>query len=517
MALRGGWQKVSVLAAPVLSAMLLISAGVGPPVAHADSRSETDRATTDAVTAAAAPVGSAARRSDVKADLNGDGYSDLVVGGTVLGATTVGWSVSVIYGGRGGLVSRGNQLWHERLFGQPAGDSFVGDLATGDFDGDGFVDLAIGIKEAIPRVRIIYGSARGLSKERSQVWLPSVVDGMAPDDDDETFGAALSTGNFGRSKQDDLAIGSSEWGGGRGAVILLYGSKRGLTRTGAQTWTQDTRGVPGVGGRDNEFDDGGDEFGAALAAGLLAGGRYAALAIGVPGEGSAQWPGGPAGPGAVNVLYGSAAGLTARGADLWSKFSRGIKSRAEEYGFFGLVRAVGHFSGRASADLAIADVRGEVNVIRGSSRGLTAAGDQLWSARSLRRGGRKFFDSEFATSMTVGIFGGDSGKRRFDDLALGGAAEVGDEEDPADTGSALVLYGSSNGLKLRHRQIWRWDSPEVQGSSGDEGGDEFAELVTAGGFVRSGYDELAVADWDMGAGSNLRGRLASCMDRRVKD
>lgn len=104
---------------------------------------------------------------------------------------------------------------------------------------------------------------------------------------------------------------------------------------------------------------------------------------------------------------------------------------------------MGHFSGRASADLAIADGRGEVNIIRGSSRGLTAAGDQLWSARSLRRGDQKFFDSEFATSMTVGSFGRDSGKRRFDDLALGGAAEMGDEEDSADAGSAFVLYGSS--------------------------------------------------------------------------
>ena len=230
MALRGGWRTVSVLAAPVLSAMLITSGGVGPPKSHADIRGETGRISMDAVTAGVAPVGSAVRRRDAKADLNGDGYSDLVVGGTVVGATTVGWSVSVIYGGRGGLASRGNQLWHERLFGQPAGDSFVGDLATGDFDGDGFDDLAVGIKEGAQRVRIIYGSARGLSKERSQVLLPSVVDGVAPDDDDETFGEALDTGNFGRTKQDDLAIGSSEWGGGRGAVIVLYGSNRGLTR-----------------------------------------------------------------------------------------------------------------------------------------------------------------------------------------------------------------------------------------------------------------------------------------------
>ena len=111
MALRGGWRTVLVLAAPVLSAMLITSGGVGSPISHADIWSETGQVSMDGVTAAAGAGRSAARRRDAKADLNGDGYSDLVVGGTVVGATTVGWSVSVIYGGRGEFGGRGNQLW----------------------------------------------------------------------------------------------------------------------------------------------------------------------------------------------------------------------------------------------------------------------------------------------------------------------------------------------------------------------------------------------------------------------
>ena len=43
--------------------------------------------------------------------------------------------------------------------------------------------------------------------------------------------------------------------------------------------------------------------------------------------------------------------------------------------------------------------------------------------------------------------------------------------------------------------------PRSQRQLGGEEGDEFAELITAGGFGRSGYDELAVADWDVGVGS----------------
>ena len=43
---------------------------------------------------------------------------------------------------------------------------------------------------------------------------------------------------------------------------------------------------------------------------------------------------------------------------------------------------------------------------------------------------------------------------------------------------------------------------------GGEEGDEYAEILTAGGFGRSGYDELAVADWDVGAGSNRTGAVS---------
>ena len=57
--------------------------------------------------------------------------------------------VDVIYGSASGLRTTNEQLWTLDAGGVPgtarAGDQFGESLASGDFDMDGFIDLAIGI------------------------------------------------------------------------------------------------------------------------------------------------------------------------------------------------------------------------------------------------------------------------------------------------------------------------------------------------------------------------------------
>src|SRR5262245_7680398 len=79
----------------------------------------------------------------VVADFNGDGFSDLAVG--VSGENNNAGAVNVIYGSASGLTSTGNQVWTENSLGETssAGDRFGISLAAGDFDNDGFADLAI--------------------------------------------------------------------------------------------------------------------------------------------------------------------------------------------------------------------------------------------------------------------------------------------------------------------------------------------------------------------------------------
>jgi len=103
------------------------------------------------------------------------------------------------------------------------------------------------------------------------------------------------------------------------------------------------------------------------------------LAVGVPGENTRR--------GAVNVIYGSARGLTAAGNQYWTQDSPGIIGQAQVNGRFGYALTAANFGKSRQSDLAVGAPgrntgRGAENVIYGSAHGLTAAGDQYWTQDS---------------------------------------------------------------------------------------------------------------------------------------
>jgi hypothetical protein len=118
-------------------------------------------------------------------------------------------------------------------------------------------------------------------------------------------------------------------GDGFGDLVIVYGSSSGLTTAGApstallpavpasQLWTQSTFGVASP-------SEAGDRFGYSLAAGDFYGDGRADLAIGVPLENL----GSVADAGAVNVIYGSADGLTSKSDQFWTQALTGTGTSA---------------------------------------------------------------------------------------------------------------------------------------------------------------------------------------------
>ena len=196
----------------------------------------------------------------------------------------------MIYGSGGGLSATGNQSFTQDDVGETAADGnrFGAAVTVGDFNHDGFADLAVGAPGENPgsandagAVDVLYGSPNGLSASGDQVLSQGGGGIQGSPAAGDRFGAALAAADLNGDGRDDLAVGapgdSVGSSAGAGAVNVIYGSGGGLTATGNQLWTQDSPGVL-------EAAEGGDSFGSAVSAADLNGDGRADLAVGVPGE-----------------------------------------------------------------------------------------------------------------------------------------------------------------------------------------------------------------------------------------
>ena len=312
----------------------------------------------------------------VAGDLSGDGIDDLAIGVTgedlVVGGAPVdqAGAVNVVYGVEGvGLTAAGNQLLHHQVAGVDgtAGedDLFGAALAIGEFTGDAWADLAVGIPgmgdfvvggdDGFGGVRIFRGSAGGIDLDSTEpLWFQDTPGILGVASDDDAFGSALAAADFDGDGVVDLAVGvpgEEEFGtNGSGAVQVIYG-----------------RAGIGLDDLDDQFFFEGlfdgdvqehDRFGEVLAAGDFDDDLADDLAIGAPQDDSL----GADNAGEVSILYGSNAGLTVAGAQLANMF---LIDTLEEGDRFGRALATGRFDGTGGgADLAIGvpfrDVDGDI-------------------------------------------------------------------------------------------------------------------------------------------------------------
>ncbi|MDJ0780808.1 MAG: hypothetical protein QNJ22_02500 [Desulfosarcinaceae bacterium] len=457
------------------------------------------------------------KTAPVFGDFNGDGFDDLAIGcrdqkipnqfGT--GEVPGGGAVGVVYGGPIGLSEvngPGTQLWHlntpnlSRVPGEED-DHFGHALAVGDFNDDGFVDLAMGAPDKDRRrglVTVIFGSPDGLSSPGTQFTLGD-TGGFAGSGD--RFGFALAAGYFDADTFADLAVGApgndvfgTITGGGlwssnveHGSVGVFYGGPDGLDRDGGQVWSQRTPDIRG-----KAEDD--DRFGAVLTTGNW-GPFFDFLAIGVPGEDTGFWH--EADAGAVNVLYGSRIGLTDTGNQLWQQDSDGIGEANDRDDEFGSAMAAGDFDGNGRDDLAIGVPsedygyfgrvdRGKVHVIYSDGTRLTAAKDDVWGEESLENTNIALDGDKFGRALAAGDFNGNG----FEDLAIGVPGNVGGL-----VGTVSILFGGEDGLTGDDNQFFNQGTLQIVGE--DEPGDSFGHSLATGdagdpnGRGR-GYADLAI-------------------------
>ena len=398
------------------------------------------------------------------------------------------------------VTSDGNEVLSQRgpLAGtSEAGDLFGAALASGDFDGDGFADAAIAVPleglrgaDRAGLVQVVYGSASGLDADRAAAFTQRGAVGGTPEENDQ-FGTQLVAADFDGDGYADLAIGvpGESLGDvvGAGIVQILFGGPSGLAESGSQTLSQVGLVAGGA--------EPGDRFGAVLGAGDFNGDGYADLVVGAPGEGI----GSIRLAGVVHVLYGSAAGVTTDGRQVFHD-----PDGPTEFVGFPLSAGAGDFDADGFDDLALGNdcfleatelfgasrattavagcEAGVVHVLSGGSGGLTTLGRQRFTQTGALIGVGEELD-QFGRSLAVGDFDGDARA----DLAVGVPGES--LADIVRAGRVAILYGTADGL-----------SPERNASVSQRGalsgkaeaGDQFGSALTAGDFDGDGTDDLVI-------------------------
>lgn len=389
----------------------------------------------------------------------GDGYvDDLAVGvpgEDLSGSDTNAGVINVLYGARlAGIVS-GTQNIHQTLTGMDSSeenDFFGSALAVGDFDCDGYADLAVGVKDesfGTPEVagagvvHVIYGRSSGLYTLDSQLFHQGGGLQDTPEAGDN-FGYALAAGDF-NGGCDDLAIGVpyEDYGSpllsAAGIVQVVYGSPgSGLTGPG-DLWTQED--LTG-----NEISQAGDHFGQSLAAADFNFDGYEDLAIGVPYE--TIYDNTIIHAGVIQVAYGTSSGLSDENADiLWQAAETG-DAAPENYDEYGSVLAAGNFNCDRYADLAVGipsedtddTDAGAIQILYGATYGLANGTETSLFTRDRINPGSGAASDHFGFSIAVGDYDGNG----CDDLAVG-APDV-DFLSITAIGLVNVLYGQSTGL-----------------------------------------------------------------------
>jgi len=352
-----------------------------------------------------------------------------------------------------------------------ANDQFGWSLAAGDFDHDGYLELAVGSPyentESPSTVDSGQVSVFAGSQYGPVIGLPAVWTALDAPQNDCEFGYALATTDFDHDGYVDLAIGEP----GRtlstlaraGRVLAIYGSSTGLTPAGSQFLSASSFGFT---------IQAGEEFGSALAAadfdfpGLfpcLFGACYGDLAIGAPGYAAEPFGSPVPGAGRVVEVAGSASGLDTASYAWITQESFG-STLSELNDGFGSRLFAGEVDRLLGTDLAIGspyeddtagiDVGGAYLAFGGSSGIGSHFGQVVYERPGFASAPARDHDYD-GWAVAIGDFNGDG----TGDLAVGIIGYPSGGQSYA--GAVQVLYGAlfADGFERGNTSGWSAHAP----------------------------------------------------------
>ncbi len=376
-------------------------------------------------------------------DVNGDGYSDVIVGAIQYDNGQIDEGRAYVYHGSAMGLSTSPDWTAE----SDQAHTYYGYSVSsaGDVNGDGYSDVIVGVPDYDNgqtnegRAYVYHGSAAGLS---------TTPDWTAESDQEIAyFGNSVSSaGDVNGDGYSDVIVGAYRYDNGQideGRAYVYHGSATGLSTS--PDWTA-------------ESDQAEAWFGYSVSsAGDVNGDGYSDVIVGVP-----DYDNGQTDEGRAYVYYGSASGL--------SPTSDWIAELDQVEALFGFsVSTAGDVDNDGYADVLVgAPSLGNAYVYRGSDAGLSQTAD--WIAGSGQGG-------QFGATVSTA---GDVNNDGYSDIIVGAPRYYNGQSDE---GGAFFYYGRSSGLATF--PDWSAESDQINALFG-------WSVSTAGDVNNDGFDEIII-------------------------
>ena len=359
----------------------------------------------------------AAKGSHVFGDFDGDGRPDLVVGAPGVNRVRVTYSSLKLGGSHTVLVGPNHKSFHYSM-------RFGSAVTVGDFNNDGYADLAVGapdyttkpdpnigsgVLETRGAVFVFEGSANGLQDQ------PLAIEGPYDGDDPFNLGEALASADVNGDGRSDLAV--TLLGADNGNIRVYNGTHLGLSTTPQQL---------------DDYEATSLAFGDVNADGHPD--LVAASTVDLANPSDENY-------GDLMIFHGTGSGLDP---------SSPQKIRGDQVGLFGDLGtsvATGDVNGDGIADVVAGAAfdrnihhasAGTIVLLTGSRHGLKAARHQLVHERSINAGWHD--GNGFGSSVDIAKVDGDS----FGDVVVGAPQELVGGKKGA--GAVYLLHGSTHGI-----------------------------------------------------------------------
>jgi hypothetical protein len=398
-------------------------------------------------------------------DVNGDGFSDVIVGAPNYDNGQYKEGTAFVYlGSANGLAAFAALLEYN------VANAFFGSSvsAAGDVNGDGYGDIIVGAYgysngETNEGAFFIYhGSASGINTSPAFIRESNQTNAF--------FGASVSSaGDVNGDGYSDVIVGSELYDNGQtdeGAAFVYYGSAAGITLAGGTLL---------------EFNQANARFGESVSiAGDVNGDGYSDIVVG-----AYLYDDGQNDEGAAFVYHGSSAGISTNAAV--------VLQINQDYAQFGnAVSDAGDVNGDGYSDIVVGaylynnnqDDEGAAFVYHGSAAGISTNAAVLLQT-----------NQDYAQLGESVSCAGDVNGDGYSDIIVG--AYLFDSGE-TDEGAAFVYYGSPTGINptiqahLQCNQVNARFGTAVSGA-GDFNGDGFSDVIVGARFYDNGQTDEGAA------------------------